>query len=86
METGIVLNDEAKQIEARKQCRFCLINPKRKAQINQAGGFQSMSTSEFQQMTPLEVAKMFLAAKGEEFDDGLKLLFDEVMKGVGDED
>jgi exonuclease SbcD len=80
------VNDEAKQIEARKQCRFCLINAKRKIQSNQAEGFQSMTTTEFQQMTPLEVAKMYLVAKGEEFDDSLKLLFDEVMKGVDDED
>ena len=45
-----------------------------------------MTTTEFQKMTPLEVAKIYLAAKGEDFDDGLKLLFDEVMKGVGNED
>ena len=79
-------NDEAKQIAARKQCRYCLINAKRKAQLAQSGGLQSLTTTEFQQMTPVEVAKRYLESKGETFDEGLTVLFNEVMKGIDDED
>ena len=83
---SVATNDESLQIAAQKQCRFCLINAKRKAQINQDNGFQPLTTSEFQKMTPMEVAKMYLVSRGEVFDDGLKALFDVAMKGVGDED
>lgn len=79
-------NDEALQIAARKQCRYCLINAKRKAQLAQVGGFQPLTTTEFQKMSPMEVAKRYLESKGEDFDDGLKALFNEVMKGMDDED
>ena len=79
-------NDEAKQIAARKQCRYCLINAKRKAQLAQSGGLQSLTTTEFQQMTPVEVAKRYLESKGETFDEELTVLFNEVMKGIDDED
>lgn len=78
--------DKAQQIASRKQCRFCLINAKRKSHNTQGQGFQSLTTSEFQKMNPMEVAKMFLESKGEAFDDELMTLFNEVMKGVGDED
>lgn len=80
------VNEEANQLAARKQCRFCLINAKRKAQNNQGTAFQSLTTSEFQKLDPMEVAKLFFESKGEDFDDGLKVLFNEVMKGINDED
>lgn len=82
----VMANAEAQQIAARKQCRYCLINPKRKAQLNQHDGFQALTTTEFQKMSPLEVAKMYFEAKGEDFDEGLMTLFNEVMEGADDED
>lgn len=79
-------NAEAQQIASRKQCRLCLINAKRKSQPTQSNGFQALTTTEFQKMTPVEVAQMYLEAKGETFDEDLKALFNEVMKGLDDED
>lgn len=79
-------NDEAQQIAALKQCRYCLINAKRKDQVVPSSGFQAMTTTEFQQMTPMEVAQRYLESQGDVFDEGLATLFNEVMKGIDDED
>ena len=82
----VMANAEAQQIAARKQCRYCLINAKRKVQPNQSDSYHALTTSEFQKMTPMEVAKMYFEIKGENFDEGLVTLFKEVMEGVDDED
>ena len=82
----VMANAEAQQIASRKQCRLCLINAKRKAQPNQSNGYQELTTTEFQKMNPAEVAKMYLEAKGESCDEELMVLFNEVMKGLDDED
>lgn len=82
----VMVNTEAQQIASRKQCRLCLINAKRKAQPNQSNGYQELTTTEFQKMNPAEVAKMYLEAKGESCDEELMVLFNEVMKGLDDED
>ena len=79
-------NEEAQQIGSRKQCRFCLINAKRKVSAGQNTGYQLFTTSEFQKINPMEVARLYLEAKGDKFDDGLMALFHEVMKGIEDED
>lgn len=79
-------NSEANEIASRKQCRFCLINLKRRMQLQQSNGYQQFSTSEFQKMTPMEVAKMVLTTKQEEQTEELLKLFEMAMKEVGDED
>ncbi|MBO6027466.1 MAG: exonuclease SbcCD subunit D [Bacteroidales bacterium] len=83
---SVTANAEAQQIAARKQCRFCLINAQRKTQTIQSAGFQPLTTTEFQRMNPMDVARMFLESKGEDVDDGLLKLFNEVIKGINDED
>lgn len=83
---SVVANSEANQIAAGKQCRFCLINPKRKASSQHNAGYQPLTTTEFQKMTPKEVARMFLETKQEEQADDLLKLFEIAMKEVRDED
>ena len=82
----LTANEEAQQIVARKQCRFCLINAKRKVQASHGAAFQPMTTTEFQKMNPVEVAKLYLESKGEDFDDDMKTMLNEVMRGINDED
>lgn len=82
----VAANDEAQQIASSKQCRFCLINMKRKAQAQQGTAYQHFTTSEFQKMTPLEVARMFLETKQEPDVDDLLNLFETAMKEVSHED
>ena len=83
---SLAANDEVQQIASGKQCRFCLINPKRRIQPQQSNGNQQLTTSEFQKMTPMEVAKMVLKTKQEEQSEELLKLFQIAMKEVGDED
>ena len=82
----VAANNEAQQIASGKKCRFCLINAKRKAQVQQNVGYQHFTTSEFQKMTPMEVARMFLENKQETQTDELLKLFEIAMKEVGHED
>ena len=82
----VAANDEAKQIASGKKCRLCLINSKRKVQLQQGDGYQQFTTSEFQKMAPMEVAKIFLESKQEEDVDELMKLFEIAFKEVQDED
>lgn len=82
----VAANSEASQIASGKQCRFCLINPKRKVQTCQGDGYHHLTTTEFQQMTPKEVARMYLETKQEEHADDLLKLFETAMKEVRHED
>lgn len=71
---------EAQQIAQNKQCKSCLVNSKRKEQNHDESSHQQFTTTEFQQLSPMDVAKMFLDSKGEDFDEELQSLFEEVMK------
>lgn len=82
----VTINNEAQQIASGKKCRFCLINAKRKAQAQQGVGYQHFTTTEFQKMTPMEVAKMYLETKQEADADELLKLFEIAMKEVEHED
>lgn len=77
-------NDEAAQIAKEKQCKFCLINAKRKEQESKEGAHQQYTTSEFQKLTPMEVAKQYLESKGEVFDEELQSLFEEALKSINE--
>ena len=75
-----IANEEAQQIAEEKQSRFCLINTKRKVSSKQKSDHQHYTTSEFQKMDPMEVARLYVESKGDVFDDELKTMFTTVMK------
>lgn len=64
-------NDEAVHISQGKSCRFCLINAKRKAH-DTTREVKTFTTTEFKALDPVEVARMFVEAKNDIFDDDMK--------------
>lgn len=75
-------NDEAKSIAENKACRFCLINAKRKALTPEQGKARTYTTSEFKQLDPLDVAKMWIESKGELYDDSMQQILEEVKSSM----
>lgn len=75
-------NDEAKAIAESKACRFCLINAKRKEQHLEQGKARTYTTSEFKQLDPLDVAKMWIASKGELYDESMQQILEEVKSSI----
>lgn len=75
-------NDEAKVIAESKSCRFCLINAKRKEQHLEQGKARTYTTSEFKQLDPLDVAKMWIASKGELYDESMQQILEEVKSSI----
>ena len=73
-------NDEAVQISRDKQCRFCFINAKRNVIQQQGSEHRQFTTSEFQHLTPMQVAEFYLESKNIEFSDDLKEMFEEALK------
>ena len=75
-------NDEAKAIAESKACRFCMINAKRKEQHLEQGKARTYTTSEFKQLDPLDVAKMWIASKGELYDESMQQILEEVKNSI----
>lgn len=74
--------NEARQISRNKQCRFCLINSKRKEVVKQDYEHRQLTTSEFQRLTPIQVAEYYLKLKDIEFDDDLRSMFKEAVDSL----
>ena len=69
---------EAIQIAQSKQCRFCVFNAVKPKIDHQAT--TQLSVQEFQQMPPLDVARMYAKDTDALFDDDMQKLFDEVLQ------
>lgn len=76
-------NAQAVSLTEGKQCRFCLINARRKAAGKSAD--KTLTVQEFKAMEPMEIALRYADASGILFDDGMTRLFREVIKMVDDE-
>ena len=77
-------NAQARKLTDGKQCRFCLINAKRKRTASET--VKNMTMSEFQAENPINIAKRYAEDKGRPFDDDMKSLFEEVVRLVREED
>lgn len=73
-------NAEANAITAKKQCRFCHINVRRKATRQTED--RAMSVQEFQAAEPIEIAQRYAEDSGITFDEDMSRLFGEVVKMI----
>lgn len=71
--------DEARTIAESKRCRFCGINSRRRRGADGAPGDQSMTVSEFKEVTPVDIARRYVEQKGGEFTDEMKEMFKEAI-------
>lgn len=76
-------NDEARAIANGKECKFCIINAKRKER--EKSDAKILSVQEFQAESPLDIAMRYANDKGCTFDDDIKELFNEVIKIINEE-
>ncbi|MBQ3606133.1 MAG: exonuclease SbcCD subunit D [Muribaculaceae bacterium] len=76
-------NDEARAIANGKECKFCIINAKRKKR--EKSDAKILSVQEFQAESPLDIAMRYANDKGCTFDDDIKELFNEVIKIINEE-
>ena len=74
---------EAALLTEGKQCRFCCINARRRAERRTKA--QILSVQEFQEEEPIDIARRYAEDMGIDFDDEMKSLFDEAIKLVKDE-
>lgn len=72
--------EEAYKATKEKRCRFCCINTRRK--VEQHTKERVMSVQEFQEENPLNIAQRYADDIGQDFDDELKELFNEVVRMV----
>ena len=77
-------NDEASAIADGKDCRFCIINSKRKEAVQQQQERRAFTTSEFKQLDTTDVARMWIESKGDIFDDSMRAVIEEVKKDIRD--
>ena len=76
-------NDDARAIASGKECKFCIINTKRKErEMTEA---KTLSIQEFQAESPLDIAMRYANDKNHTFDDEMKDLFNEVIKIINEE-
>ncbi|MCI6196893.1 MAG: exonuclease subunit SbcD [Prevotella sp.] len=75
-------NDEASMIASEKDCRFCIINAKRKESVQKEKERQVFTTSEFKQLDTTDVARMWIESKGDTFDDEMKEIIEEVKREI----
>lgn len=71
-------NAEAQALTKEKKCKLCYINTKRKQQSSSEA--KSMSISEFQAESPIEIAKRYAEDIGIPFDDEMQSLFKETLQ------
>ena len=75
-------NEEASMIASEKDCRFCIINAKRKESVQKEKERQVFTTSEFKQLDTTDVARMWIESKGDTFDDEMKEIIEEVKREI----
>ena len=66
-----------------KQCRFCYINATR-AKTETQRQTQELTVQEFQQMPPIEVARMFAHDTGAVFDEQMEQMFNQTLQALND--
>ena len=76
-------NDEARSIANSKECKFCIINAKRKEQEKSES--KTLSIQEFQAESPLDIAMRYANDINRTFDDEMKDLFNEVIRIINEE-
>lgn len=76
-------NAEANKLTEGKQCRFCLINARRKTAPRTAE--KALSVQEFKEIDPLEIARRFAQDSGISFSTDMADMFGEVMDMIEDE-
>lgn len=75
-------NEEASMIASEKDCRFCIINAKRKESVQKEKERKVFTTSEFKQLDTTDVARMWIESKGDTFDDEMKEIIEEVKRDI----
>jgi len=73
-------NEEAVKLTEGKQCRFCLINAKRKE--NQKDEAKVLTVQEFKSENPIDIAQRYSQDNGISFDDEMIKLFKETIEMV----
>ena len=73
-------NNEASAIADGKDCRFCIINSKRREAAQQLQERRAFTTSEFKQLDTTDVARMWIESKGDVFDDSMRAVVEEVKR------
>ncbi|MBQ2047236.1 MAG: exonuclease SbcCD subunit D [Muribaculaceae bacterium] len=76
-------NNEARAIANGKECKFCIINTKRKERVKTEA--KALSIQEFQAESPLDIAMHYANDKNRAFDDEIKDLFNEVIRVINEE-
>lgn len=78
-------SDEARIIAESKNCRFCVINSRRKREpIEKESG--SLTVSEFREMDPLEIAKRYIEGTGGIFSEEMGAMFKEIKSIINTHD
>lgn len=72
--------DEAQRIIEDKNCRLCIINPKRKEASEQKDKVTMLTATQLKQADFVDVAKMYIESRGEVFDDEMKFMLQEVKE------
>lgn len=75
--------DEAVKLTEGKRCRFCLINLE-KVEREEADG-ETLTIQQFQEESPLEIARMFAEQEGKSFDENLIELFNQAVNTLDEE-
>lgn len=75
--------DEAVKLTEGKRCRFCLINLE-KVEREEADG-ETLTIQQFQEESPLEIARMFAEQEGKSFDEDLIELFNQAVNTLDEE-
>lgn len=76
------INDQAAAIAKNKACRFCLINSRRKEQTETDCAARTFTTSELKALDPVAVARMWVESKGQDFDDDMQAVLNEVKQYI----
>lgn len=72
-------NDEALSLIRGKACILCNINSCRKARTQQDVAQRDYTASELQELSIVDVARMWIESKGEDFDDTMQSMLNEVI-------
>lgn len=73
--------DEAANLVKDKECRFCLINYKKRIS-GVSDETNKFTIREFKEIDPLEIAGRYIESQGDEFDDSMAEMFKEALNQV----
>lgn len=79
-------NETLQKICSDKGLRFCLLHYPPLTAASGAGETQGLTFDEFRELSPAEVASLYLRDNGFELGDGAKALFDGILSELGKED